>query len=170
MANLVKSITKTEPVIVHSDIEGADNLITDFGKSKALWIVTVRMVSEGVDIKRLRVGIYATNYKTQLFFQQAIARTTRYDSTVKGMAGDGQPVRPLPGFLYPTILICNPICRILMTVSIHHIAEGLESDSDGRERLLDGQSTFLEAYEFIDGRDAVGTVSISTKRNGRRNR
>jgi len=35
------------------------------------------MVSEGVDIPRLRVGVYLTNIKAELFFRQAIGRFVR---------------------------------------------------------------------------------------------
>src|SRR5690606_22852502 len=37
----------------------------------------VRMVSEGVDIPRLAVGVYATNTATPLFFAQAVGRFVR---------------------------------------------------------------------------------------------
>jgi hypothetical protein len=36
------------------------------------------MVSEGVDIPRLRVGVYATNTITDLFFRQAVGRLVRW--------------------------------------------------------------------------------------------
>jgi hypothetical protein len=42
------------------------------------WIVAVRMVSEGVDIPRLRVGVFATNTTTELFFRQAVGRLVRW--------------------------------------------------------------------------------------------
>lgn len=155
VAKLVRSITRTEPVVVYSDIEDASGLITSFGKSDVPWIVTVRMVSEGVDIKRLRVGIYATNYKTRLFFLQAIARTTRYDSRVKGIAGDGEPVGQPAWFFVPDDPDLQAYMSDLMTISVHHIAEGL--DNDRVEVNPSGQMTFLEGYEFIDGREAIET-------------
>jgi hypothetical protein len=40
-------------------------------------MVAVRMVSEGVDIPRLAVGVYATSASTPLFFAQAIGRFVR---------------------------------------------------------------------------------------------
>ena len=40
-------------------------------------MVAVRMVSEGVDVPRLSVGVYATNASTPLFFAQAIGRFVR---------------------------------------------------------------------------------------------
>ena len=42
------------------------------------WLVAVRMVSEGVDIPRLRVGVYATTTTTELFFRQAVGRFVRW--------------------------------------------------------------------------------------------
>jgi type I site-specific restriction endonuclease len=36
------------------------------------------MISEGVDIPRLRVGIYATNVISELFFRQAVGRFVRF--------------------------------------------------------------------------------------------
>jgi superfamily II DNA/RNA helicase len=40
-------------------------------------MVAVRMVSEGVDVPRLAVGVYATSASTPLFFAQAIGRFVR---------------------------------------------------------------------------------------------
>jgi superfamily II DNA or RNA helicase len=39
--------------------------------------VSVLMVSEGVDIPRLRVGVYATAARTELFFRQVVGRFIR---------------------------------------------------------------------------------------------
>ncbi len=38
------------------------------------------MVSEGVDIPRLRVGVYATTVATELFFRQAVGRFVRWQA------------------------------------------------------------------------------------------
>jgi hypothetical protein len=42
------------------------------------------MVSEGVDIPRLRVGVYATTTTTELFFRQAVGRFVRWTRGVRG--------------------------------------------------------------------------------------
>src|SRR5690606_13396675 len=52
--------------------------IARFSASSDPWIVAVRMVSEGVDIPRLRVGVYATTTTTELFFRQAVGRFVRW--------------------------------------------------------------------------------------------
>jgi superfamily II DNA or RNA helicase len=64
--------------IATSDDPAASRRIGEFVDSRAPWIVAVRMVSEGVDIPRLRVGVYATNTVTDLFFRQAVGRLVRW--------------------------------------------------------------------------------------------
>jgi superfamily II DNA or RNA helicase len=74
---ILQSITKDKPVLVLSDDPKAGEKIAKFTHSKARWMVAVRMVSEGVDIPRLAVGVYATNTSTPLFFAQAVGRFVR---------------------------------------------------------------------------------------------
>jgi superfamily II DNA or RNA helicase len=71
------------PVAASRDEDGADssghakNVIEAFKGSRDRWIVAVAMVSEGVDIPKLRVGVYATNKRTELFFRQVLGRLVR---------------------------------------------------------------------------------------------
>ena len=51
--------------------------IARFAASDERWMVAVRMVSEGVDVPRLAVGVYATSASTPLYFAQAIGRFVR---------------------------------------------------------------------------------------------
>ena len=76
-AGLLRSITGTKPVVVLSDEAGASKRIKSFAESDARWMVAVRMVSEGVDVPRLAVGVYATSTATPLFFAQAVGRFVR---------------------------------------------------------------------------------------------
>jgi superfamily II DNA or RNA helicase len=62
---------------VLSDEKGASRRIAAFSESDDRWLVAVRMVSEGVDIPRLAVGVYATTTATPLFFAQAVGRFVR---------------------------------------------------------------------------------------------
>lgn len=61
-----------------SDDPTASARIEHFAEGSMPWIVAVRMVSEGVDIPRLRVGVFATNTTTELFFRQAAGRLVRW--------------------------------------------------------------------------------------------
>ncbi|MCV7230219.1 DEAD/DEAH box helicase [Mycolicibacterium komossense] len=76
-AQLLTTITGEAPTVVLSDDPGSSDRITEFSKGTSRWMVAVRMVSEGVDVPRLAVGVYATSASTPLFFAQAIGRYVR---------------------------------------------------------------------------------------------
>ena len=76
-AKLLQELTGEAPTIVLSDDKGSSDRITKFSEGTSRWLVAVRMVSEGVDVPRLAVGVYATSASTPLFFAQAIGRFVR---------------------------------------------------------------------------------------------
>jgi superfamily II DNA or RNA helicase len=76
-AALLRGLTSKRPVVVLSDDKTASKKISAFAESGDRWMVAVRMVSEGVDIPRLAVGVYATSVSTALFFAQAVGRFVR---------------------------------------------------------------------------------------------
>ena len=76
-AELLTAITGAAPALVLSDDPGSSARIAAFGASEQRWMVAVRMVSEGVDVPRLAVGVYATSAATPLYFAQAIGRFVR---------------------------------------------------------------------------------------------
>ncbi|GAA4563515.1 DEAD/DEAH box helicase [Planotetraspora kaengkrachanensis] len=76
-ARHIRTVTGEGAQVVLSDDPGASKKIKDFAGSEARWLVAVRMVSEGVDIPRLAVGVYATSISTPLFFAQAVGRFVR---------------------------------------------------------------------------------------------
>jgi superfamily II DNA or RNA helicase len=76
-AALLRRISGERPAVVLSDDPTASKKISAFGQSTARWMVAVRMVSEGVDVPRLAVGVYATSVSTPLFFAQAVGRFVR---------------------------------------------------------------------------------------------
>jgi superfamily II DNA or RNA helicase len=76
-AEILRSISGEMPTIVLSDEAEASARIETFSQATSRWMVAVRMVSEGVDVPRLAVGVYATSASTPLFFAQAIGRFVR---------------------------------------------------------------------------------------------
>ncbi|HET9871556.1 MAG TPA: DEAD/DEAH box helicase [Propionibacteriaceae bacterium] len=76
-AATLASITGRKPVVVLSDEPQSSKKIARFTESDDRWMVAVRMVSEGVDVPRLAVGVYATSTATPLFFAQAVGRFVR---------------------------------------------------------------------------------------------
>ena len=77
LADRLARITGERPPVVTSDAVDASARIARFAAGTAPWLVSVLMVSEGVDIPRLRVGVYATAARTELFFRQVVGRFIR---------------------------------------------------------------------------------------------
>jgi superfamily II DNA or RNA helicase len=83
-SNLLESVTgQRAEVAVSKDLQGKDvteearQTIEQFAASPGRWLVAVAMVSEGVDIPALRVGVWATIVRSPLRFRQGIGRTGR---------------------------------------------------------------------------------------------
>jgi len=83
ISKILKDRLGVRATLATSDDPGASRKIAAFAKSDDPWIVAVRMVSEGVDIPRLAVGVYATNTLTDLFFRQAVGRLVRANDTAR---------------------------------------------------------------------------------------
>lgn len=130
VAQLLREVTGNAPtVVLHTEAAAAKALQT-FTASKDPWIVAVNMVSEGVDIPRLRVGVYATAAKTPLIFRQIVGRFVR---TIPGRSQE-------PSWLY---LPADPILRehaANVETELRHVLrfrtaeEEGEFDAEPRER------------------------------------
>ncbi|MFC6638118.1 DEAD/DEAH box helicase family protein [Sulfitobacter sp. JBTF-M27] len=77
MADLLELLDGEKPVLVHNRVSNPEGKIAAFRNSKKRWIVSVAMISEGVDIQRLRVLAYLPNAQTELYFRQAMGRVVR---------------------------------------------------------------------------------------------
>lgn len=98
IAKLIGESTGRAPVVVlHTEARAAQKLAL-FRESREPWVVAVNMVSEGVDIPRLRVGVYATAAKTPMIFRQIVGRFVR---TIPGRM-------PEPSWVY---LPADPVLR-----------------------------------------------------------
>ncbi|GAB3651478.1 DEAD/DEAH box helicase [Zhihengliuella somnathii] len=73
----LERITGEKTTVILSDDPKASGRIEQFSDGDSRWMVAVRMVSEGVDVPRLAVGVYATSTSTPLFFAQAVGRFVR---------------------------------------------------------------------------------------------
>jgi superfamily II DNA or RNA helicase len=78
IARMLKRLHRVDVKIALSDDPKASRIIADFARGDEPWIVAVRMISEGVDIPRLRVGVFATTTSTPMFFRQAVGRIARW--------------------------------------------------------------------------------------------
>lgn len=76
-ADRLKRITGHEAIVVTSDDADASSRIKAYAASRDAWIVAVKMISEGVDIPRLRVCVFASNVQTEMYFRQVVGRIVR---------------------------------------------------------------------------------------------
>ncbi|HET9719133.1 MAG TPA: DEAD/DEAH box helicase family protein [Solirubrobacteraceae bacterium] len=137
IAALLREATGRVPVVVlHAEPRAAAKL-TAFTHDRTPWIVAVNMVSEGVDIPRLRVGVYATAAKTPLVFRQIVGRFVR--------TLPGRP--PEPSWLY---IPADPVLRAHAAGVEHELRVVL------RRRSEDAMGEELERPERRETEPGVG--------------
>ncbi len=121
--------------VVVSDDPEASLAIDRFAKSSDRWLVAVNMVSEGVDIPRLRVGVYASAIRMPLFFRQVVGRFVR--------VRPGLPAGPSHLFL-PADSALHALAREI-ELEMHH---ALVPEPDAEDSLpLEGRE--LSAASFV---------------------
>lgn len=77
IARILREDCGEDPLtVLHTDAN-AHKKLAAFDRENRAWLVAVNMVSEGVDIPRLRVGVYAAAAKTPLIFRQVVGRFVR---------------------------------------------------------------------------------------------
>ncbi len=141
IAKLLREATGRVPLVVlHAEPRAAAKLAA-FTTSTDPWIVAVNMVSEGVDIPRLRVGVYATAAKTPLIFRQIVGRFVR---TIPG-----RPVAP--SWLY---VPADPVLRDHAATIEQELRGSLRRPGETDELALDEreerrQTEQTEAPDFI---------------------
>ena len=77
VAEVIKRVTGCTASVIVSDDDKTTDTVDNFRKSSKEWVVSVRQVSEGTDIKRLHVLCYLTSATTEVFFRQLIGRVSR---------------------------------------------------------------------------------------------
>jgi len=80
----IKGCERLNVQAIFNDTTAAHARINQLQNDSTDVIVTVRMISEGVDVPRLRVGVYATDTKTRMFFTQFVGRFVRSERRLEG--------------------------------------------------------------------------------------
>ncbi len=127
--------------VATSDDPSASRKIADFAVGYNPWIVAVRMVSEGVDIPRLRVGVYATNTVTDLFFRQAVGRLVRMSGALR---------EQLAYMFIPDDLRLRRFAFSIAEQRRHSLRKSEKKDE------LDGQTAYEESQEAETANDEGG--------------
>ena len=132
------------PVVVVSDDSEAQSALNDFRESKRRWVIAVRMISEGVNIKRLRVGFYASNVVAPLFLNQVIGRVLR--------GPDGQS-----WFWFPKDPRIVPVLDEIKEMRNHVIEEREMRESGDREEN-DSPSLFMPIDAQLGAAEILGPL------------
>jgi superfamily II DNA or RNA helicase len=74
---LITEIDGSVPTLALSDLPRSHQAIAAFSRETEPWLVSVRMVAEGVDIPRLGVVVWATTSSTELMVRQVAGRALR---------------------------------------------------------------------------------------------
>lgn len=161
VAKMVERFTGELPTLVTSDVAESSAIIKRFsrevGPGSSKWIVAIKMVSEGVDIKRLRIAVYATNVLTEMYFRQLVGRVIR----VVGVAEETAYV-----YIYPHQALISHVESIKAERDHFIRAKTEESDADlpqskegsgiASDDRLTGDSGQLKFYVPIEGRSFEG--------------
>lgn len=121
---------------IYNDTERAHNRIKQLNHDHTDIVITVRMISEGVDVKRLRVGLYATDYRTRMFFTQFVGRFVRWETRID----DGQfACVIIPA--HPDLILFAREIEIMVNEAImkNEVADGTPPPSP--ENILIGSET-----------------------------
>lgn len=140
-AKILERITSESPAVILSDDPTASARIEEFAAADSRWMVAVRMVSEGVDVPRLAVGVYATNSATPLFFAQAIGRFVR--SRRRGEIA--------------TIFIPNVPALTLLAAQLEKARNHVLDLPGGAQDLLDAEQQLIDAAN----RDAAASSELT---------
>jgi superfamily II DNA or RNA helicase len=83
VAKVVEELTGTVPVVIHGEAGDAKRKLNaykeDTTAQRTPWVIAVKMVTEGVDIKHLRVCVYFTVETAPLFWTQVLGRVIRLE-------------------------------------------------------------------------------------------
>jgi superfamily II DNA or RNA helicase len=152
IAAIIRDVTGCEPSVIVSDGDLENDTVKEFRKSKKEWLVAVRKVSEGTDIKRLQVLCYLTNTTSELFFRQLIGRVSR----VRGLDD-------FEGYVYlpadPRLIRCAQNIENTQVQALREICEIEAREQKERQQSLefDSYSTKHEGTELV----LVGSERIS---------
>ena len=167
IGEVLYKIVGEKPIVVHDEVPDARGMIEQFstsdpknpGESKR-WIVSIRMVSEGVDIPRLRIAVYLSRFKTQLFFLQFIGRVTRWVKELPLTDPDGRPLGQPATVYIPADPELMTYARELQDAVEHYIKLRMERTAVGvLGNPLPSEYEWInatEADEAAEGHHAAG--------------
>lgn len=161
LAQVLHEITGRAPVTVTVDDADAGARIRRFRAAGTPWIVSVKMVSEGVDIPRLRVAVFLTNIRTEMFFRQAAGRLVRLVPGIEDQSGF---------FYIPSLPRLVRFAREMQRERWHAVRKGkpfvpvLDPGADEKPAPQEPQES---DYRFLDSRgERLGVIAVEENGQG----
>lgn len=155
VADLIREVTGCSPSVIVSDADLENDSVKEFRKSSREWIVSVRKVSEGTDIKRLQVLCYLTNITSELFFRQLVGRVAR----VREME-DYEAYVYLPAD--PRLIHCSTNITNAQVQALRELSDRESRELDERQKgvdLFDSFSTQHDGSELV----LIGNEMVPTE-------
>lgn len=154
IARAIKKRYGIEPAVALSDDPNASKVISDFAHGDDPWVVAVRMISEGVDIPRLRLAVFATTTTTPMFFRQAVGRIARWTP--------GQ--RSQRAYMYiPDDVRLRSHALTIAQQRRHSIEKRNSRNADDLAGRLDDRNAAVDAEEQMSLFAALSSTVISDK-------
>jgi len=110
--------------IITSDADSTTETIKDFRNNNKHWVVTVQMVSEGVNIPQIRVILYLNNITTRTYFEQVMGRGVRNCKVYKNAIDHCY-------FYYPNFSLFTEVAETLEAGYKHFVIEENERTGGG---------------------------------------
>ena len=151
IAALIREVTGCDPSVIVSDTDIENDSVKEFRKSRKEWLVAVRKVSEGTDIKRLQVLCYLTNTTSELFFRQLVGRVSR----VRGLE-DFEAYVYLPAD--PRLIRCAQNIENAQVQALRDLNEKESRELDERQQGI------LEFDSYSTRHDGTEVVLIGSER------
>ncbi len=152
IASILKRQFGVDAVVATSDDPDSTRRISEFRDSTDPWLVAVRMVSEGVDLPRLRVGVYATTTITDLFFRQAVGRLVRW---VQGKGG-----RQSAHMFIPDDPRIREYALQIKRTRRHKLGEAENADEDAVETDEEEEREQLDLFQAISAHALPGEAAL----------
>ena len=151
VSKIIREVTGCEPSVIVSDADLENDSVRAFRKSKKEWLVAVRKVSEGTDIKRLQVLCYLTNTTSELFFRQLVGRVSR--------------VRDMEDYEAYVYLPADPrLIRCAQNIENAQVQALLDQSERESRELNERQQGELEFDSYSTSHDGTDVVLIGSER------
>ena len=160
VAKLIKEVTgctDNDIEVVHSGIDGSTDKIKNFKKSNKMFLISIRQISEGVDIPRLRVLLHLDNTKTELTLRQELGRVTRWESD--------HDKRQYAIMVMPNIPTYMQFAKCIQDDVAESVREEEDQEPEERGCLGEGKERLVTLYAEMTGISSVMSGEVHDHEN-----